>query len=236
MFLFTILCAAHASAQTVDEIISKNIAARGGIDKIKSLKSIKFTGKMIMQGMEIPAVMQMKRPNSIRTEMSFQGKSIVQAFDGSTGWSVVPFSGSSDPQKMSEEEVFQMKDDADIDGPLVDYKEKGNSVELIGKEDVEGSPTFKLKVTKKSGDIDYIYIDPESYLEVKNTSKRKIQGNEMEVETYTSDYKNIGGLMFPHTIEQKVRGNTMTQIVIVIEKTELDVSMEDAIFKMPSAK
>ncbi len=234
MFLLTILCAAYASAQTVDEVISKNLAARGGLDKIKAIKSIKTTGKMMMQGMEVPAVVQMKRPNAIRMEMSFQGKSIVQAFDGTTGWSVMPFAGSLDPQKMSEEEVSQMRDDADIDGPLVDYKEKGNTVELMGKEDLEGSPAFKLKVTKKSGDVTYIYIDAESYLEVKSVSKRKIQGNEMEIETYTSDYKNVGGLMFPHAIEQKVRGNTMMHVVV--EKTELDLPIEDSTFKMPSAK
>lgn len=234
IFLLAIVCAVSASAQTVDEIISKNLTARGGLDKIKAVKSIKTSGKILMQGMELPIVVQVKRPNAIRMEMSFQGKSIVQAFDGSTGWSIMPFAGSSDPQKMSEEEVSQMKDDADIDGPLVDYKEKGYSVELIGKEDLEGSPAFKLKVTKKSGDVSYIYIDAESYLEVKSTSKRKIQGNEMEIETYTSDYKSVGGLMFPYTIEQKVRGNTMTQSVL--EKVELDAPMEDTIFRMPSSK
>ncbi|MCS6884815.1 MAG: outer membrane lipoprotein-sorting protein [Acidobacteriota bacterium] len=222
------------SAQTVDEIVEKNIAAHGGLEKIKAVKSMMITGKSLLQGIEVPTVIKIKRPNMVRLEMSLQGNEIVQAYDGTTGWQIMPFMGTKEPQKLSAEELESIKDQADIDGELVDYKEKGHKVELVGKEELDGSPVYKLKLTKKSGETSYIYIDAESHLEIKQTSSQSFQGNKLEVDSYFSDYKEVNGLVLPHAIEQKVGGNTMMQMKV--NKYELNVDLSDSIFKMPTGK
>jgi outer membrane lipoprotein-sorting protein len=145
--------AALASAQTADELIEKNIQAHGGLDKIKGVQSMRMTGKIVGGGMEMPMLMEFKRPTSMRMEFTVQGMTGIQGYDGTTGWAVMPFVGKTEPEKMSPEDLKEMENQADIDGPLVDYKAKGHQVEYLGKADVEGTPVHKLKVTKKNGDV-----------------------------------------------------------------------------------
>ena len=221
-----------ASAQTVDELIAKNNKARGGLEKMKAVKTMKLTGKITMQGMEAPAVMMFKRPGMIRSEFTIQGMTAIQGYDGKTAWMIMPFMGKTEPEKMAAEDAKDIEEQSDVDGPLVDYKDKGNKVELIGKEDMEGTPVYKIKVTLKSGDVRYIFLDGEHYLEVKETSKRKTQGTEIEIDTYFSDYKSIDGLMIPHAMESKVKDQTVSQIML--SKIEMGVALADSLFKMPA--
>lgn len=225
---------AEDALPSVDEIVKKSIDARGGLDKIKAIKSVKISGKAVINGgqMEAPLTLQVKRPNSMRMEMSLQGKSIVQAFDGSTSWMVNPFMGSDDPQKSSEEDTKEAMDDADMDGALVDYKAKGHTIELVGKDDVEGSPAYKLKITKKNGSVQYDYIDVQNFMEVKSTSKRRQMGQEFEVDSFPSNYKPVAGVMMPFAMEQKMGGRTMMQMVF--ETVEPNATVDDKIFKMPA--
>ena len=118
-----------------------------------------------------------------------------------------------------------------MDGSMVDYKEKGHTVELIGKEDLEGTPVYKIKLTLKNGDVRYIYLDAENYLELKITSKRQIPGGEAELENHLSNYKPVNGILMAHSIENKVKGQTVSQITF--DKVEMDIPMDDSIFKMP---
>ena len=229
-FLFCV----QASAQTVDELIKKNIDARGGIQKLKALKSIKATGKMTQQGLEIPISVQQKRPSMVRIDVTFQGKSFAQGYNGEIGWKIDPFQGSSEPEKVADDDLKDLEEQADIDGALVDYKEKGNTVELIGKEDMEGTPVYKLKVTLKKGDVRYVYLDAENYLDLKVTSKRKTPGGEIDIDQYLGNYKAVNGVLFPFSVEAKVKGQTVNQITL--EKIEADVAIDDSIFKMPAAK
>jgi len=221
-----------ASAQTVDELIAKNNKARGGIEKLKAVKTIKITGKFFMQGMEAPAVMMFKRPRMVRSEFTLQGMTAVQAYDGTTAWMIMPFMGKTDPEKMTAEDAKDIEEQSDIDGPLVDYKEKGHKVELTGKEDMEGTPVYKIKVTLKGGDIRYIFLDGEHFLEVKGTAKRKTQGTEIEIDTYYSDFKAINGVMVPHAIESKVKDQIVSQVTL--SKIEMNVEFPDSLFKMPA--
>jgi hypothetical protein len=140
--------------------------------------------------------------------------------------------GSKDPEKMPEEQIKEVKQQADPDGPLVDYQEKGHTVELIGKEDMEGTPVYKLKLTLKTGDVQYLYLDGGSFLLLKQTAKRKVQGTEMEVDVYFSNYKSVNGLMIAHSTESKMRSQTAVQMIY--EKVEMDVAVDDSIFKMPT--
>src|SRR5215218_1568088 len=201
------LTSAAAWSQTADEIIDKHLQAIGGKDKLKAVQSERITGKMVMgQGMEAPFTMELSRPNKMRMEFTVQGMTGVQAFDGKTAWAVMPFMGKTDPEAMPAEETKKMEEQADIDGMLLDYKEHGRTVEYAGKEDLEGTPAYKLKVTQKSGDVAYVYIDAEQYLQLKQTAKTTLHGQEIESETIYGDFKKVDGLVFPHSIEQKAKG------------------------------
>jgi outer membrane lipoprotein-sorting protein len=223
------------SAQTADEIIDKHIKALGGVEKLKSVKTVKATGKMKAGPMELPVTLTKARPAQMRMDFTVQGMTGTQAYDGSTGWLVMPFMGKKDPEKMSEDMLKDMRDEADFDGPLMDYKTKGNKVEYLGKEDVQGSPAYKLKVTTKAGTESTQYFDAETYLTIKSESKRKIQGQEVEAETIIGDYKEVDGMLLPHSMESKAKGAPGGQS-ITIEKYELNATIDPASFKMPEAK
>jgi outer membrane lipoprotein-sorting protein len=219
---------------TLDQIVQKHIEASGGAAKLKAISTVKATGTASLMGgqMEAPITMIMKRPNSMRMEMSVQGQSFVQAFDGATSWTINPFMGSPDPQKASEEDTATARDDSDfIDGPLFDYKSKGNTLELLGKEDVDGSPAYKIKIAKKSGNLSYEFIDAKTFLDIRSTGKRKQMGQEMDIETVPGNYKSVSGVMMPFSIEQKNAGKPMIQITI--EKYEVNVPAEDTQFHFP---
>lgn len=228
--------AAPAAAQTADEIIAKHIEALGGIEKIKNVKTVRMTGKMAVgPGIEAPLVMELKRPNSMRMDFTLQGMTGTQAYDGKIGWTLMPFQGSTVPQQMAEDDLKMAQEQADMDGVLVDYKTKGHTVELLGKEKVEGADAYKLKVTMKNGVIRTIYLDAEHYLQIKDESKRTIRGTEVETETILGDYKEVDGMMFPHSIDGGQKGSPQRQ-KITVEKIELNVPIDDARFKMPEGK
>ena len=223
-----------ASAQTADELIAKNIEAKGGLAKIKAVKSMRATGKMIGgPGMEFPFVMMNKRPKSTRMEFTFQGMTVMQVYDGKTAWMSMPFMGKKEPEVMPPDESKMIEEQADFDGPLMDYKEKGHTVELLGKEQVEGADAFKLKVTLKGGDVRTIYLDAETFLEIKVEAKRMVRGSEIEGESLLSDYKEVGGMMMAHVIDSGSKGSPQRQ-KIVVEKVELNPVIADSLFVMPA--
>ncbi len=227
---------APASAQTLDEILAKNLEARGGADKIKAVKTMRLTGRMTVgPGLEAPVVMEFKRPDKMRMDFTFQGMTATQAFDGKGGWQVMPFQGNPNPEPMSPDDVKNAEEQADVDGPLVDWKAKGHAVELVGKEKVEGTDAWKLKVTMKGGDVRYVFLDADAYLEIRGEGKRNIRGTEMETEQTISDYKEVGGLVMPHAFEGGPKGSPMRQ-KMTIDKIELDVELDDARFAMPAKK
>lgn len=231
LLVLTGLLCTQLFAQNVDEIIEKNIEARGGYARIKAVNTMQATIKLNQQGMKMAATLTQKRPNKLHLKAAIQGQTMVMSYDGEMAWWIFPFMGNPDPQKMPEDQAKDFTNDADIDGPLVDYKEKGHKIELVGKEDMEGTDVYRLKVTLKNGDVRHIFIDAEYYLELKQIIKTKVQGNEVEAETFLSDYKEVDGLMVPFSIETKVNGQT--QMHIVIDKIELNGKIKDELFKMP---
>ena len=179
----------QAADLTVDEILNKNTEARGGLEKLQKVNSMRFNGKLSMGGMEAAFSMSKKRPEMVKMEFTIQGMTGVQAYDGATGWMVMPFMGKKDPEVMSGDALKEFKDQADFDGPFIDYAKKGNKVELLGKADVEGTPAYKVKLTTKEGNETTVYIDAETFLEVKMEAKRKMQGQEIEGETTLGNYQ-----------------------------------------------
>lgn len=225
-----------ARAQTVDELIGKYMEARGGKAQIKALQSARLTGKMTMApGVEAPLTLTWKRPMMMRMEFSFQGQTAVQAYDGTMGWSVMPFAGKPDPEKMTEDGVADFADQADFDGELVDWKEKGHTVELLGQEAVDGKQAWKLKITRKNGHVNTIYLAADTYLPLQEASSREMNGQAMDIVTAISDYRKEGDLMMPHTMASTIKAMSLTQ-TITVEKYELGLAVADSEFKMPEAK
>jgi len=231
-----LLIAVPATAQTVDDILAKNTNAKGGLAKLKAVNTMRATGKVtIGPGMEAPITFEQKRPNSIRVEVVVQGMTIVQAYDGKVGWILNPMSGRKDPEPMPSEMLKNMEEQADVDGPFIDYKAKGSTVELMGKEKADGADCYKIKVTLKSGDTRTYFIDAENYLEVKVESKTTVRGTETEGDTIIGDWKEVAGMMMPFSMDAGQKGAPARQ-KITLEKIEVNPAIDGARFKMPEIK
>ena len=232
--------AASAAAQetelSVDQIIQKHIAALGGAEKLSAIQNVTMSGTAsLMDGqVQAPVTVRAKRPASMRMEMSVQGQTFVQAFDGKTAWMINPFIGSTEPKQSSEEDTKAALDDADfIDGSLVDYQAKGNAVESAGKDDVDGSPAYKLKVTRKSGSIENVYLDMKTFLPLKTAGTRKQEDHEIAYESFPGNFKPVNGVMMPFSLNQKMNGRSMMELTV--EKVEVNTPMDDSIFQMPAS-
>ena len=155
-------------AQTADEIIASYVKTIGGMEKLEAIKTLKKTGRYTSGGgLEAKVVEESKRPDMVRQELVLQGMTGITAWDGKTGWKIEPWQGKKDVEPLGEEELKQILEDADFDGPLVNYKQKGNVVELVGKEPVEGTDAHKLKVTLKAGDVQYFFMDTDYFVPIK---------------------------------------------------------------------
>ena len=230
------LVAMPAAAQTVDDIIAKNNDAKGGLAKQQALQSVRMTGRMTVgPGIEAPIVLEIKRPKSMRIDIAVQGMTITQAYDGTTGWMLNPMSGRTDPEVMPPDTLKSMEQQADIDGPLVGYKEKGHTVELLGKEKIEGTDCYKIKATLKNGDSLTYFIDAESNLEIKIDGRTMVRGTEQLSETLIGDWKDVGGILMPHSIDNGQPGAPMRQ-KITLEKIDLNVPLDASRFAMPVKK
>jgi outer membrane lipoprotein-sorting protein len=221
-------------SQTVDEVIENHTKAIGGLDKLMALKTVKFTGKFSGGGFEVPVTYIIKRNNMMRMDITFQGNAQITAFDGTTAWQINPWAGKKDAEKLPKESEKELRNQADIEGALVNYKDKGYKAELLGKEDMEGSEVYKIKLTDKDGDVTNYYLDTQSYLILKETSKRKIKEKEINAETLYGNYQQVEGITFPMSLEIKETGSDQTQKG-VMEKVELNVEVDDSYFKMPEA-
>lgn len=233
--IMTLVCAVPAVyAQTADEIIAKNIEAHGGAAKIKAIQTIKSTAKLeIQQGMEAPAVEYRKRPDMVRQEFTLQGMTAVQAYDGKQAWGISPFMGKKDPDVLPAEERDEMSEQADIDGPLLDYAQKGNKVESLGKDKLEGTDVYKLKVTLKDGTVQTWYIDTDSNLEIRIDSERVVRGTTRKQSTVIGDYKEVNGLPWPYSFESTDADHPDQKVRITLQNIEFNVPLEASLFSMP---
>jgi hypothetical protein len=238
--LLTLACAIFLSgialhAQTVDEIIAKNVQAHGGMEKMKAVQSIRITGKLNVGSFRAGFMQENKRPDKVREEQIIQGLAAVQAYDGKTGWQVNPFGGRRDAELMSQDDLKGLTIDADIDGPLVDYKEKGHKAELVGHDSVEGTDCYKIKLSLKNGDVRYYFLDTDSFLELKIETQSSIRGTVQYSETYFGDYEEVQGLFYSFAYESGAKGDT-NRVKLAVDKVEINLPLGDSIFSMPTAK
>jgi len=222
-------------APTLDELVAKNIEAKGGAEALRALQSLKLTGKMVVNEgqLQLAYAETKKRTDEVRAEVTLQGMTAVQAYDGKEGWKISPFQGRKDPEKMSADDVKPLLEDAEIDGPLIDWKTKGSTIEYLGREDVDGTSAYKIKVVRKNGDVNFVYLDPDHFLEIRILTQRVRHGAQEETETDIGDYEKIGGVFVPFSIEAGHKGDPDKQ-KIVIEKAEANVPVDDAIFHFPT--
>src|SRR5437867_11230607 len=205
-----IIFAQDKTQLTADELVGKNIEAKGGATALHDLQSLRLTGKLLVpqQGQIELAYMQIKkRPDEVRTEASLQGMTQIEAYDGKEGWKVSPFFGRKDPERMSADDVKALVEDTALGGPLADWKAKGSTIEYLGTEDVDGTPAHKLKVTRKNGDVSFVYLDPDHFLEIRIVTQRTLHGAHEEIETDFGDYEKAGDVFVPTSIEVGHKGS-----------------------------
>lgn len=225
-----------ATAQTADEIVAKYVAKIGGMEKIQAVKSVRVTGKFSGGGgFEAVTVNENKRPNKSRQEFSLQGLTAVSAYDGKDGWKINPFQGKKDAESLGEDEMKAMIDESDFDDSLINYQARGNKVEYVGMDTVDGTDTFKLKVTLPSGTVKTYYMDTDYYVPIKIETKRMIRGAEVETETVLGDYKEVNGVYYPYSFETGAKGS-QNKAKITIEKIEANVPLDDTRFARPAVK
>ena len=226
--------ATSTPAQTTEDIIAKYIKTVGGADKIQAVKTLRRIGKFTGGGgFEAAIQEENKRANMVRQEFSLQGMTQINAYDGKQAWKIEPWQGKKDVEPLGEEEMKQIVEDSDFDGPLVNYQQKGNKIEFVGMEPVEGTDAFKLKVTLANGDIRYYYMDTDYYVPIKIDTKRMVRGAEREYETSLGDYKEVAGWYLPHSVEVNAKGSQNRQKV-TYDKIEANIKIDDSRFRVPS--
>jgi outer membrane lipoprotein-sorting protein len=223
----------QAALPTVDEIIAKNLQAKGGAEKWQAVKSVKMTGKMTAQGTEMALTVYAMRPNYNRQEITLPAGKAIQAFDGTTAWVVNPTIGIDTPQPVPGPAAELAKNGADFDGALINYKTKGNTVELVGKEQLEGKDVYHLRVTVKGGPLQHYLLDAESGLELRMTADVDLpNGQKQKLTTDMSNYKPVDGIMIPHTVTQTSGAQRLLQWTI--NTVEFNSVPDDSIFRMPT--
>ena len=238
LFLLFVIVACSsfaASAQTVDDVIARNIQAHGGAEKLKSVHSLRTIAKYTQGTLRADFRQENKRADKVREEYIIQGLAQVQAYDGKTGWQISPFGGRKDPELLSQDDLKSLVVDSDMDGPLVDYRQKGHKAELVGHDSVEGTDCYKIKLTMKNGDVRYYYLDADSYLELKVEVQTTIRGALQESELYYGDYEQVNGIYYPFFVEQAQKGSA-TRSQVWVEKIEQNIPLDDAHFSMPGSK
>lgn len=221
-------------AQTAEELVAKNLEAKGGVQAIKAITSLKSTGKF-QQGTFTAATEQdQKAPDDLRQTITIQGMTAIQAYDGKIGWQIQPFGGRKDPEMMGEDDLRDMVESADFYGPLVDYQQKGNRIEFLGKDTVDGDDALRLQITLKNGDILNYYLDPDTFLEIRVEKQMFIRGAVRENVTDMGAYKKVAGVYFPFSFESWSKNNPSSRSQVTFDKIEANVPLQDGLFVMPS--
>ncbi len=233
-----IMAAPGAFAYTAAELAARNIAAKGGAEKVNAIESLQVSGKLLVNGgtVEVDYTMLVERPNAIRYEVQLQGLTRVQAYDGSEAWQINPFQGRKDPEKLSTDDAKALGEDAaDFTGILSDYQKKGYRLDYLGTEDIDGTEAHKLRVTRPNGDIAYVYLDPDYFLEIRSINRRIEHGVPNETVTDYGDYEKVNGVYVPFALESYQRGSGDHQKV-QIEKAEANVSPDKSLFGFPASR
>jgi outer membrane lipoprotein-sorting protein len=219
----------QAQDLALETVLERHFDALGGLELIQGIQTMQGTGRMTVgPGTEAAFTRYAKRPNKVRLEIEIQGMTGVQAFDGETAWMFMPFMGQTSPELMPDDMAGAMLQEADMDGPLVNYESKGNQVELLGME----GDAYNLQVTLHTGDVQYYYINANTFLLDRVTGSMSMQGMDLEFQTSFSDFRDISGLLIPHHIDMTGMQGPGSEGVVIIESLEINTEIDDSVFKM----
>ena len=231
LVVLTLSVPAATAAQTADEIVARNLEAKGGLEKWRAVTSLKMTGTMTIQGKQLPLTIYSKRPNLMRHEMALEDFRVVQAFDGTRAWAINPMTGGK-PQELPAEAAEMIRNTAEFDGALVDYEEKGHVVEYVGADTLDGTPVHHLRLTMKNGNVQQYYIDAKTGLEMRVTQRVDTgPGRTQTLSTEMREFRPVAGVMIPHEVRQLVDGTQIGQMTI--KNVEINSIPDDSIFQMP---
>ena len=234
LVLAVLFVSVMAQAQTADEVMAKYITAKGGADKLAALKTMRMAMETSVMGNAVSITATIAAGEGVRQDVSVMGQDIITATDGTQAWMVNPMAGSSDPQVMPGKAGQAMVDQMSIGGPLLNYKEKGGSVQLVGKEQFEGKDVYVLKLTQKDSTTSTHYINATTFQDTKVVAKMKAEGQDVESETLFDDYRTIDGYTFP--FEQQTTNPQFGRMKIKTIKIEINPTVDEMIFKMPAKK
>ena len=225
-----------AHALTADELVAKNLAARGGAERLKAVQTVRWTGTARAGGgifaTEFAYAAVAKRPGRTRSSFSIQGFDNIYAYDGREGWKIEPGSGRKDAERLSADDTKTLVESADFEGWLVDYKAKGHKVEYLGTEDVDGTDAHKLKLTRANGDYHYLFLDPDHFVEIRVETHRWIRGREQVTQADFGEYEQVGGIWWPTLIVEGEKGSPQ-KVSVIVDKVELGVPLDDTLFRFP---
>ncbi len=226
-----------ATDLTATDLAAKNLAARGGAEKLAALKSVRFDGRLIFPGDFQLSYQETRargdKADSVRVDAALQGLTVIQAYDGSTGWRVNPFEGRKDAERMSDDEARALADGGRLDGPMLSARAEGSILTALGREDFDGTLAYKVKVSEKDGDEFVYLIDPDSWLEIKLTETRKLRGAQQVTEYELGDYEAVGGVMYPMSVESWPLGRDSERQRIIVASATANPPVTPALFAMP---
>jgi hypothetical protein len=229
--IFSILTLAFVStnAQTADDVIQKYSKAMGGLAAFNAIKTMKTTGTITTQGVDLALTSQIINGKAVRSDVQAMGQSVINSYKDGKGWKINPFAGVTTVTDMTPEELIDFKSQSMIASQLMDYKARGHKVELQGQEDAEGVKTYKIKLTNKDDNkVTTYFISVTENIIVKSVSTRQVQGQDIEIETFYSDIKDFNGLKFPMVRTQKMQGQVFQEIKIAT--IEFNVPVDEKIF------
>jgi len=216
---------ADAATMTAEDLVARNLEARGGAEKLKAITSMHTVGTVRGGGgQEFKTESWAVAGRGFRSEFSLQGMIGISAWDGAQAWAIRPFGGRKEPQKLSPEDAKDLIERTDIAGPLVDHAAKGNTIDYLGTEDIDGTDAHKLRVTLKNGDFEYVYLDPDHFLEIRVSYHRMVRGQEQVSAVDFGEYQKVDGIYFPFEIGRNH-----------IEKVELNIPIDAQRFAFPDA-
>jgi hypothetical protein len=223
-------------APTAEDLAAKNAEAKGGLERLRAVQSLRLTGRVLFNNGQLEAslVQSVKSPGAIRVDLTLQGLTLTQAYDGNEGWQINPFQGRKDPERMAPDDVKSLIEETEIGGPLVDWKARGHTLEYLGTEDVDGTDAHKIKVTRKNGDVQYVFLDPDYFLEIRIETRRIVRGVPQETVTDVGNYEKVDGIHVPFSAESGPKGSSDRQQV-EFSKAEINVPLDAAAFRFPSS-
>jgi hypothetical protein len=215
------IASVQAAEPNAQELVAKNLEARGGAEALKALRAIQFKGTIRFPGdFELDYVETRSRSGlggagAVRFDSTLQGLTLIQAYDGKSGWSINPFGGRRDAETMSADDARSLADSGLVDGPLLSAATNGSKIEYLGREDFDGTLAYKLRVSEKDGDSFVYLLDPGTFLEIAITETRKVRGAEQIFEYELGDYEKVAGVYFPMSVESGSKGSSQRQQVSI---------------------